>query len=298
MITNLEAEIRAERDDRPYAPPRRSGRLIGLAALVVAAAIAAWLMRGGPEAPVAPATAPPPVAPQAPAAALPVPAPPPAIQYPVAAPEAALRTEDIPQALVQLLGADAVRTFLQTADFPRRVAATVDSLGREHAPVAAWPVQPIPGAFSVEERPDGPVIAAGNAARYTPFVQFVASVDAGRAVALYRRMYPLLQAAYRELGFGDRYLNDRVMAVIDLMLAAPEPAEPPQLQLTEVKGPVPSTRPWVRYQYADPQLESLAAGQKILVRVGLANERILKGKLRELRKLLVSGAGASQPAGR
>jgi hypothetical protein len=289
MVTNLEAEIRAESDDRPYAPPRRSGGLIGLAALVVAAGVAAWLMRGGPETPAAPGAAAPPVATQPPAAAVPAPA----IQYPVAAPEAALRTEDIPHALTQLLGADAVRTFLQTADFPRRVAATIDSLGREHAPVAAWPVQPIPGAFSVEDHPDGPVIAAANAARYTPFVQFVASVDAERSVALYRRMYPLLQGAYRDLGFGDHYLNDRVMAVIDLMLATPEPAEPPRLQLTEVKGPVPSTRPWVRYQYADPQLESLAAGQKILVRVGLANERTLKAKLRQVRKLLVSGSGAS-----
>jgi hypothetical protein len=291
MITNLESEIRAERDDRPYAPPRRSGGLIGLAVLAIAAAVAAWLMRGGPEAPVAPAAAPPPVAAQAPA-----PAAAPAIQYPVAAPEVAMRADDIPRALTELLGAGAVRSFLQTADFARRAAATIDSLGREHAPVAAWPVQPIPGAFSVEERPDGTVIAAGNAERYTPFVHFVASVDADRAVALYRRMYPLLQGAYRELGFGDRYLNDRVVQVIDLMLAAPEPAEPPLLQLTEVKGPVPSTRPWVRYQYADPQLESLAAGQKILVRVGLANERALKAKLHQVRKLLVSGSGTSRPA--
>jgi hypothetical protein len=291
MITNLEAEIRAERDDRPYAPPWRPGGLIGLAVLVVAAAVAAWLMRAGPEAPVAPAASSPPIAAQPAAPALPAPG----IQYPVA-PEAAMRADDIPQALTRLLGSDAVRSFLQTAEFARRAAATIDSLGREHAPVAAWPVQPTPGAFSVEERPDGPVIAAGNAARYTPFVQFVASVDPERAVALYRRMYPLLQGAYRELGFGDRYLNDRVVEVIDLMLAAPEPAEPPQLQLTEVKGPVASTRPWVRYQYADPQLESLAAGQKILVRVGLANERTLKARLRQFRKLLVSGSGASQPA--
>lgn len=296
MVTNLEAEIRADSEDRPYAPPRRSGGLIGLAALVVAAAVAAWLMRGGPESPVSPAVAPAPVVAQPPPAAVPAPAP--AIRYPVAEPETALRSEDIPRALVDLLGADAVRSFLQTADFPRRMAATIDSLGREQAPVAAWPVQPTPGTFSVEERADGPVIAPANAARYAPFVQFVAGVDAERAVALYRRMYPFLQGAYRELGFGDRYLNDRVMAVIDLLLAAPEPAEPPRLQLTEVKGPVPSTRPWVRYQYADPQLERLAAGQKILVRVGLANERTLKAKLRQLRKLLVSGAGASTQGAR
>jgi hypothetical protein len=51
---------------------------------------------------------------------------------------------------------------------------------------------------------------------------------------------------------------------------------------------VASTRPWVRYQYVDPQLESLAAGQKILLRMGPDNERRLKQKLRELRRELMA----------
>jgi hypothetical protein len=53
---------------------------------------------------------------------------------------------------------------------------------------------------------------------------------------------------------------------------------------------VPSTRPWVRYEYVDPELESLSAGQKMLVRVGLDHERALKKKLRELRALLAAPA--------
>jgi hypothetical protein len=44
----------------------------------------------------------------------------------------------------------------------------------------------------------------------------------------------------------------------------------------------------VRYQFVDPSLESLSAGQKILVRVGPANERILKRKLSEVRRLLAA----------
>jgi hypothetical protein len=132
-------------------------------------------------------------------------------------------------------------------------------------------------------------MAADNASRYAPFVLLVGTLDAGRAAAMYRRLYPLLQQASRELGFGDRSLHDRVIEVIDLLLATPEPAEPPRLQLTQVKGPIPSTRPWVRYQFVDPELESLAAGQKILVRVGPVNERRLKARLAELRAQIVSG---------
>ena len=67
-------------------------------------------------------------------------------------------------------------------------------------------------------------------------------------------------------------------------MAAPEPAQPPAVHLVEVKGEVPSTRPWVRYEYADEKLESLSAGQKIMVRVGLDNERRLKGWLAGFRR--------------
>jgi hypothetical protein len=44
----------------------------------------------------------------------------------------------------------------------------------------------------------------------------------------------------------------------------------------------------VRYEFVDPALESLSAGQKILLRVGPANERRLKAKLSELRRELLA----------
>jgi len=126
-----------------------------------------------------------------------------------------------------------------------------------------------------------------NALRYTPFVLLVETVDLGRAVDLYVRMYPLLQRAYEELGYPGRYFNDRVIEVIDQLLATPDAAYPTRVQLTEVKGPIPSQRPWVRYEFADPALESLTAGQKILIRVGAVNERRLKNRLAEIRQELL-----------
>jgi hypothetical protein len=156
-------------------------------------------------------------------------------------------------------------------------------------------VMPMQGRFTVADGPgEGQVIAPANAQRYAPFVAFVASVDSAAAVRLYARMYPVLQQAYRQLGLNDPHLNFRLVKVIDHLLATPEPSGPLQVQLTEVKGPVPSTRPWVRYEYVDPGLESLSAGQKAMLRVGLANERKLKQKLAELRRELVG----LQPASR
>jgi hypothetical protein len=200
-----------------------------------------------------------------------------------------LKPGEVRRALVDLLGRELIAAFLQVDEFPRRVVATVDNLGRSHAPHLLWPVNPTPDRFMVDDL-DGPVIAADNTNRYTPFVLLAESVDSARAADLYVRMYPLLQAAYQELGYPNGYFNDRLIAVIDLLLATPELDYPVKLQLTEVRGLIPSLRPWTRYEFADPALESLAAGQKILLRVGPVNQRRLMGKLAEFRGELMKRA--------
>jgi hypothetical protein len=204
----------------------------------------------------------------------------------------AMGASDIPQALVGLIGQKAVTSFFQTDDFARRFVATIDNLGREHAAPMLWPINPTPGRFTVEGPAGATVIAADNSMRYTPFVLLVETVDIGRAVDLYVHMYPMLQRAYQDLGYPKRYFNDRFIEVIDKLLSTPDVSYPVKVTLTEVKGPIPSERPWVRYQFADPELESLSAGQKILLRVGPVNERRLKAKLLEIRQQLVARAHA------
>jgi hypothetical protein len=215
------------------------------------------------------------------------PAPPsePRVEYPLdpVAPAGPLTGQALRRALADLLGGDGALSFLQLDEFPRRLVATVDNLARPHAPTQVWPVDPTPDRFTVEDVGDAPVIAPDNANRYTPFVLVAEAVDARRAVDLYLRLYPSLQRAYEQLGFPDRYFNDRVMAVIDVLLSTPETEVPLKLRLTEVKGPIASLRPWVRYEFADPALESLTSGQKILLRVGPVNERRLKEKLAQIR---------------
>ncbi|MGP1629238.1 MAG: DUF3014 domain-containing protein [Giesbergeria sp.] len=212
----------------------------------------------------------------------------------LASPDAALPAlasadDYVAQALAELLGQPQVASFLQIDGLVRRAVATVDNLTRAHAPIGMWPVQPAPGRFAVQGEGAGEHIAPDNAARYNTLVQWVEGVDFPRAVALYARLYPLFQQAYEELGYPGRYFNDRVVAVIDHLLQAPEPAGPVRVQLTEVKGEMSSARPWVRYEFVDPQLQSLSSGQKIMVRVGLVNERRLKARLKALRALVATG---------
>jgi hypothetical protein len=77
------------------------------------------------------------------------------------------------------------------------------------------------------------------------------------------------------LGYPDGYFNDRLVEVIDHLLATPDVTAPIQLK-----------RPSVNFEYVDPELENLSSGQKLLVRMGSANAAIVKGKLRELRQAI------------
>ena len=194
----------------------------------------------------------------------------------------------VSKALVDLVGHKPVASFLNVDGFARRFVATVNNLGGESAATELWPVRQTAGRFAAEKRGDQLVISPRNAERYEPFVHFVEGVDSRKAVATYVRLYPLLQRAYEDLGAPGRYFNDRVVAVIDELLATPDVAEPVRVKAVGVDGGSPVAGSAHLYVFDDPSLESRTAGQKILVRVGRDNAKRLKAKLTEVRALLSS----------
>lgn len=210
-------------------------------------------------------------------------APEPAASAPAPLPALAEAGAAVKSLLIDLLGRKPVLTLLQPEDFVRHVVATVDSLPRGHVAPAVWPVVPTPGRFTVLSKDGQDVINPDNSQRYVPLVLLAESVDAATLAAAYRRMYPLFQQAYEELGYPGRYFNDRLVEVIDHLLATPAAPKLAAVKLTEVKGPIPSNRPWVRYEFADPQLQSLSAGQRILLRTGDVNQRRLMARLAAFR---------------
>ncbi len=191
-------------------------------------------------------------------------------------------------AAADLLGGEAVLGLVNPGDYIRKIVATVDNLARDRTSARLWPVQPTPGRFTVRQEDDRTYLSAENFQRYTPFVSLAASVDAGKLVALYVRFYPLFQQAHEDLGYPQQYFNDRVIDVIDNLLATPDPGDTIELVLPPQDPSVEVARPWVLYEYADPALRSLSAGQKILVRMGPANADRVKTSLRELRKRLAA----------
>jgi hypothetical protein len=263
--------------------------LVLVVATVVGANAWYWLRPSGST--PGPVIAQPEPLPEAPAPLTPASAPPVGIQYPVediAAPEQPTAAADLASATADLFGNKAVSAMFQVDGLAHRIVATADALGRDHASPRLWPVNPTAGKFLVDIQGNTATVSADNDLRYTPYVLLLETVDLRQVVAVYARFYPQIQQAYEDLGFPGRYFNDRLVAVIDQMLVTPDISTPLPVHLPTANSPVQASRPWLLYEFDDPALQSLTAGQRILLRTGPVNERRIKAKLRELRRLLTA----------
>jgi hypothetical protein len=186
--------------------------------------------------------------------------------------------EPVQKTLADLMGAESVERFVFSQDLVRHFVATIDNLPEPKVAARIRPLTPVPGKFAVDGSEESPVLDASNYERYKPVVQAMTSIDTQRLVATYLRYYPLLQQSYENLGHPPQYFNDRLIQVIDHLLETPE-----------VRDPIRLTRPGVQYEFADPKLESLSAGQKLLIRMGGENAAAVKTKLREIRGAVAAG---------
>ena len=176
-----------------------------------------------------------------------------------------------------ILDGDAFVHLLVPAGIIRHIVATVDNLPRKTIAQRILPIASVPGPFVTASTDRGLSIGGDNTNRYRAYVEAAEAIDTARLAGFYVRLYPLFQQAYAELGYPHGYFNDRLVDVIDHLLAAPEP-----------KPPIDLSQPKIMFEFADPDLEQLSAGQKMLVRVGIDNELRLKAKLREIRKAVTA----------
>lgn len=260
--------------------------LVGVLILASAAVLVySWRTSRQAHHPAAVQPAPPPPVATAPAVQNPVPAP----SGPAAAPLPPLAQSDAPmqQALTGLLGGQSVQQLVRPEMIVRHFVATVDNLSRKRAAVQLWPVKPVAGQFMIHGDDQHATVDPANYQRYTAYVQLLQMVDTKQLADLYFHFYPLFQQAYQNLGYPNGYFNDRLVETIDNLLQAPD-----------VKGDVALVRPNVMYQYADPNLESLSAGQKVLLRMGPDNAAAVKAKLQELKAAITDRSRSAATGGR
>jgi hypothetical protein len=181
-------------------------------------------------------------------------------------------------ALVDVFGST-LEDLLDDEGLIDKSVATIDNLTRGHVAEKIRPVGRIQGTFTIAAAgANGPYyLSPDNYGRYDFLVNMLTGADMDQLAATYRRFYPLIQQAYTQLGYPDSYFNDRAVAVIDHLLATPEPEEPIRL-----------VRPHVLYEFADPELEALSSGQKLLLRMGSDHAARVKSVLAELRNRIAN----------
>jgi len=195
------------------------------------------------------------------------------------APLPTLAASDSPlrDALAQVAGAAAIKDYLLPENIVRHLVVTIDNLPRQKVAVDKRPVSPVAGSLVTDGDELHATLNSQNFARYQPMAAVISRLDVHQLVAVYVHFYPLFQQAYQNLGYPNGYFNDRLVQVIDNLLATPQP-----------KGNIELVRPNVMYLYADPSLESRSAGQKLLIRMGPENAAAIKAKLTELRTAITA----------
>jgi Protein of unknown function (DUF3014) len=254
--------------------------VIGVAALVLAIAVGGWyyLRHRSSAPPPAPAAAQV-VAPEASAE--------PAIQNPLPTSAGADFSGPVPSladsdaafrdALTRITGADTVSGYLRPDAIIRNLVVTIDNLPRQKVAVEKRPVKATTGSFLADGDELHASLDRRNFERYKPLMAVVSGLDMARVAQVYTHFYPLFQESYQNLGYPNGYFNDRLVQVIDVLLATPQ-----------VSGPIELVQPNVMYTFADPALEARPAGQKLLIRMGPDNAAAIKSKLMELRALITA----------
>lgn len=191
-----------------------------------------------------------------------------------------LKQSDTPMAeiLARLFADQKLDRFFFPEHFIERFVVMVDNLPRPQLPATHRPLRKTAGTFLASGERDQLTINPANYQRYTPLVKMLAALDTRQVVAVYKHLYPLFQEAYQGLGYPDAYFNDRLIEVIDHLLTTPP-----------VSGPIFLVQPKALYLYADPALEELSAGRKILIRCGPENAAQIKEMLHTYRQELTTG---------
>ncbi len=259
---DLRSEPEGGGEEQPplFEPPeeRSFGFLVLLGVLIAAAGVGGYSFYRAKRAP-----APPPVTTLARATPTPVPGPeamglPPLEQ-----------SDDFVRELVKGLTAHPqLGSWLAQAGLVRLFVNVVETVGKGESPRNSLAFLAPTGPFKTAQRKGRMVVDEKSFARYDPFAEGVVSLDAAGVAEAFRRSLPLLEAAYRELGYPEGGFERALREAVAHLLRTPV-----------VAGDV-AVKPVRRgnllvYEYVDPALESLSPAQKHLLRMGPAHvERI------------------------
>lgn len=274
-LDDFEFDSNQEPEDLETGPVESSGKkltwlLLLLLILVTAAGAVYWLTRPEPQAE-------PEATPAAEPSTPPASEPEPEESEPLPTLGA---SDDIIRRLVGALSSNPrLAAWLATDDLVRRFVTSVANVSEGLSPKNHVDMLTPKEPFSVLRQPGSIVPSSKSYARYDAIADVVSSLDVNGTIELYRRLGPLIDEAFAELGYPGRRFDDVLVGALDHLLATP------------VIGPDPELRETVTaYEFADPDIEALSGAQKQLLRTGPGNVAKIQTALRALRTELLRSA--------
>jgi len=165
--------------------------------------------------------------------------------------------------------------WLMSDNLLRRFVASVDNIANGESPRANVEFLKPPGRFDVVEKGDQVIINPRSYIRYQAIPMVLASLETEVLVGIYKKLIPVLEEAYQELGYPGKHFRQPLARALDQLIATPV-----------VEGDVILEEKVSSYAFADPKLEALSEAQKHLLRMGPQNTRALIRKLKEIRDAL------------
>ena len=138
--------------------------------------------------------------------------------------------------------------------------------------------------FRVKKVRDGVYLDPISYQRYDEYAAAIGGLDPVGTARLYLTLKPRIVDAYGMLGHPEGDFDPVIERAIAALLAVPV-----------IESDIPLREKILSYEFANPDLESLSAPQKQLLRMGPANIRIVQGKLREIATLLGLHPGPLPP---
>lgn len=165
--------------------------------------------------------------------------------------------------------------WLMTHDIIRKFTAAVDNISNGSSPRTQIDFFTPGEDFEVIKRNGDYIVNPKSFHRYDSVADAFLSLDTEGCMKLYRLARPLIQEAYKELGYPTQDFDKTLLrAMVEL------------LNVPIVEGNMILEKGVVTYIYADSRLERLSEAQKHILRMGPENVRIIQEKLREIALML------------
>jgi len=165
--------------------------------------------------------------------------------------------------------------WLSTDDIVRTFVAAVDNIAHGLSPRPQIGFFKPMGEFSVVEKNGFLVMDPESFHRYDPVSEVFISLDTEFIVRFYRQLEPLMQKAYRELGYPGVDFRGTLIRAVAVLLEVP---------VVDIE--VRLEKKLISYEIINPAWEKMSQAQKHLFRMGPENVRRIQRKLRDMAEAL------------